>query len=126
MVNERQLTSSLCGLLGTNLGGRCLTEAVANFPSREVFIMFMLFYLILTSPIGAFVVARFQEALYLVIVASDCEDCGFNDLGTLLFGGVLAAILVGVGVSVVLRRYKDKSPSLEFVSIRASDTNNPQ
>ena len=86
--------------------------------------MFMLFYLILTSPIGAFVVARFQEALYLVIVASDCEDCGFNDLGTLLFGGVLAAIIVGVGVSVVLRRYKDKSPSLEFVSIRASDTNN--
>ncbi|MDX6290849.1 MAG: hypothetical protein QOH42_2648 [Blastocatellia bacterium] len=88
--------------------------------------MFMLFDLILASPIGAFVVARFQEALYVVIVASDCEDCGFNDLGMLLFGGVLAAILVGVGVSVLLRRHKDKSPSLEFVSIRASDTNIPK
>ena len=87
--------------------------------------MFMLFDLILTSPIGAFVVFRLQEALYAVIVASDCEDCGFNDLGTLLFGGVLAAILVGLGVSVLLRRHKDKSPTLEFVSIRASDTNNP-
>ena len=86
--------------------------------------MFMLFDLILTSPIGAFVVARFQEALYLVIVASDCEDCGFNDLGTLLFGGVLAAILVGLGVSVLLRRHKDKSASLEFVSIRASNPPN--
>ena len=83
--------------------------------------MFMLFDLILASPIGAFLFSRFQEALYAVIVASDCEDCGFNDLGTLLFGGVLAAILVGLGVSVLLRRHKDKSPTLEFVSIRASD-----
>ena len=88
--------------------------------------MFMLFDLILASPIGAFVVARFQEALYAVIVASDCEDCGFNDLGTLLFGGVLAAILVGLGVSVLLRRFKDKSSTLEFVSIRASDPINPK
>ena len=88
--------------------------------------MFMLFDLILASPIGAFIVARFQEALYAVIVASDCEDCGLNDLGTQLFGGVLAAILVGLGVSVLLRRFKDKSSTLEFISIRASDTINPK
>ena len=88
--------------------------------------MFMLFELILASPIGAFLFSRFQEALYAVIVASDCEDCGFNDLGTLLFGGVLAAILVGLGVSVLLRRHKDKSSTLEFVSIRVSDSNNPK
>jgi len=88
--------------------------------------MFMLFELILASPIGAFLFSRFQEALYAVIVASDCEDCGFNDLGTLLFGGVLAAILMGLGVSVLLRRHKNKSSTLEFVSIRASDSNNPK
>jgi hypothetical protein len=86
--------------------------------------MFMLFDLILASPIGVFVVARFQEALYAVIVASDCEDCGFNDLGALLFGGVVAAILVGLGVAVLLRRHQENSPTLELVSIRAPDPNN--
>ncbi len=87
--------------------------------------MFMLFELILASPIGAFIFSRLQEALYAVIVASDCEDCGFNDLGKLLFGGVLAAILVGLGVSVIVRRMKDRSPTAsEFVSILASDPPN--
>jgi len=85
--------------------------------------MFMLFELILASPIGAFIFSRFQDALYAVIVASDCDECGFNDLGKLLFGGVLAAILVGLGASVLLRRMKDKWRSSEFISIRASDTN---
>ena len=88
--------------------------------------MFMLFELILASPIGAFIFAGLQDALYAVIVVSDCDDCGFNDLGKLLFGGVIAAILVGLGVSVLLRRHKDKSPTLEFVSIRASGTNTPK
>ena len=88
--------------------------------------MFMLFDLILASPIGAFIFSGFQDALYAVIVASDCEDCGFNDLGKLLFGGVLAAILVGLGASLLLRRMKDRSHSSILVSIRASDTNNPE
>ena len=88
--------------------------------------MFMLFDLILASPIGAFIFSGFQDALYAVIVASDCEDCGFNDLGELLFGGVLAAILVGLGASLLLRRMKDGSHSSILVSIRASDTNNPE
>ena len=88
--------------------------------------MFMLFDLILASPIGAFIFSGFQDALYAVIVASDCEDCGSNDLGKLLFGGVLAAILVGLGASLLLRRMKDRSHSSILVSIRASDTNNPE
>jgi hypothetical protein len=86
--------------------------------------MFELFQLAISSPIGAFVLAGLQDVLYAVVVASDCEDCGFNDLGKLLFGGVFAAIIVGVGISVLLRRIKDKGPGdSQFVSIRASDPN---
>jgi hypothetical protein len=84
--------------------------------------MFVLFELILASPLGAFIVARLQEALYAVIVAADCEECGFNDLGKLLLGGVLGAIVVGAVISIWLRRMKEKEPeSSGFVSIRSSD-----
>ena len=84
--------------------------------------MFELFDLILTSPIGAYIFAGFQNTLYAVIIATDCDDCGFNDLGKLLFGGVIAAILVGVVISILLRRLKDKtSASTEFVSIMSHD-----
>ncbi len=83
--------------------------------------MFQLVELILASPLGAFVFARFQDALYAILVLSDCDDCGFNDLGKLLFGGVILAILVGVGISVFLRRVKERAPaSSGFVSIRSS------
>ena len=83
--------------------------------------MFELFELILASPIGAFISAGVQDALYAIIIASDCDECGFNDLGKLLFGGVLAAILVGVVISVLVRRMKERSPaSSGFVSIRSS------
>jgi hypothetical protein len=85
--------------------------------------MFELFELILSSPIGALIFAGLQDALYAVIVVSDCEECGFNDLGKFLFGGVILAILFGVVVSVLLRRGKEKTPgSSGFVSIRSSDT----
>jgi len=84
--------------------------------------MFELFELILTSPIGAYIFAGFQDTLYAVIIATDCDDCGFNDLGKLLFGGVIAAIVVGVVISVMLRRLKEKSPaSTGFVSIMSPD-----
>ena len=87
--------------------------------------MFLLFELILASPIGALVFAGMQDALYAVIVFSDCDECGFNDLGKLLFGGVLLAILVGVVISVLLRRLKEKAPaSSGFVSIRSSADDN--
>jgi hypothetical protein len=84
--------------------------------------MFELFQLVLSSPLGAYVVAGVQDALYAVIVAADCEECGFNDLGTLLFGGVLAAVIVGVAISVLLRRMKVNTPgAARFVSIRSPD-----
>jgi hypothetical protein len=85
--------------------------------------MFELFELILSSPIGALIFAGLQDALYAVIVVSDCEECGFNDLGKLLFGGVILAILTGVMISLLLRLRKEKTPGLSgFVSIRSSDT----
>ena len=84
--------------------------------------MFELFEMILSSPVGTFVLAGLQDALYALIVAADCEDCGFNDLGKLLFGGVLAAIISGIVISVFLRRMKEKSPEASrLVSIRPSD-----
>ncbi len=80
--------------------------------------MFQLFQLILASPIGAFIFAGLQDALYSIIVITDCDECGFNDLGKLLFGGVFAAIIVGIAISVWLRRMKEKQPhSSGFVSI---------
>jgi hypothetical protein len=80
--------------------------------------MFQLFELILASPIGALIFSGVQDALYAVIVVADCDECGFNDLGKLLLGGVLAAILVGVVISVLLRHMKEKAaPSSSFVSI---------
>jgi len=84
--------------------------------------MFELFELILASPIGAYVFAGVQNALYAVIVASDCDDCGFNDLGKMLLGGVVLAVLVGVVISVFVRRMKEKAPaSSGFVSIRSPE-----
>ena len=79
--------------------------------------MFELVVMILASPLGALILSAFQDSLYAVIVLSDCEDCGFNDLGKLLFGGVILAVLVGIAVSLWLRRAKD-SAAPEFVSIR--------
>lgn len=86
--------------------------------------MFELFELVLSSPLGALVFAGLQNALYAVIVALDCEDCGFNDLGTLLFGGVFAAVVMWIALSILLRRIKEKAPNASaVVSIRAVDTN---
>ena len=87
--------------------------------------MFELFELILSSPLGALIGSSVQDFIYAVIVISDCDECGFNDLGKLLFGGVIVAILAGVVISVLLRHLKDKTPgSSEFVSIRAPETLN--
>ena len=84
--------------------------------------MFQLFELILASPIGAFIFAGLQNTLYAVILAADCDDCGLNDLGKLLFGGLIAATLVGVVISVLLRRMKERSSAASgFVSIVSID-----
>ena len=83
--------------------------------------MFQLFHLIMTSPLGVFLFGKAQDAIYAVIVVADCDECGFNDLGKLLFGGVAAALLVGVVVSVLYWKTKDKRKNqADFVSIRAT------
>jgi hypothetical protein len=84
--------------------------------------MFELVVMILASPFGAAIMGAFQDSLYGLIVLSDCDECGFNDLGKLLFGGLTLAVLTGIAVSLFLRRAKEKnSASSQFVSIRASD-----
>ena len=85
--------------------------------------MFQLFDLIMTSPIGVFFAGVMQDVIYAALIVSDCDECGFNDLGKLLFGGMLAAIIVGVVVSILVRRAKNSRPDeSQFVSIRSSNT----
>lgn len=83
--------------------------------------MFQLFNLLMTSLIGVLLLARVQDAIYAVLIISDCDECGFNDLGKLLFGGLALALLVGVGASVLYWKKKGKEPADHgFVSIRAN------
>ena len=81
--------------------------------------MFQLFDLLLASPIGVLLFAKLQDVIYAVVVFSDCDECGFNDLGKLLFAGLALALLVGVGASVLYWKKKGKeSGDTGFVSIR--------
>jgi len=82
--------------------------------------MFQLFDLILASA-GGMILGALRDTIYLAMLISDCDECGFNDLGKLLFGGLILAILVGVGGSLLWRRMKEKNASeSDFVSIRAN------
>ena len=81
--------------------------------------MFQLFDLIMTSPIGAFFAGVVQDVIYTALMVSDCDECGFNDLGKLLFGGIVLAILVGIVISILVRRAKGNPGFSEgVVSIR--------
>ena len=83
--------------------------------------MFQLLDLILASA-GAMIFGVFRDTVYVAMIISDCDDCGFNDLGKLLFGGLALAILVGVGGSLLWRRLGEKQNSAsEFVSIKSHD-----
>lgn len=60
----------------------------------------------------------------LMIVISDCQDCGFDDLGVLLFGGIISAVMVALLFSLIRLRLQGKkeSPS-ESISISPSKQN---
>ena len=82
--------------------------------------MFQLFDLIMTSPLGAFFAAAAQDLIYAALLISDCDECGFNDLGKLLFSGLALAMLVGITISVLVWKRKEKqSQRTEFFSIRS-------
>jgi hypothetical protein len=83
--------------------------------------MLELLELIIASPLGAAAGAALQNSLAAIIL-SDCDDCGFNDLGKLLFGGLILAIAVGIASSLIWRRTRDSRPDLaRFNSIRPRD-----
>lgn len=83
--------------------------------------MFQLFDLIMTSAVGVFLVNAFETALYAALLAGDCDECGFNDLGKLLFGGLVLALVAGITISLWYRRRRENgSTSAQFVSIRST------
>ncbi len=83
--------------------------------------MFQLFDLILAS-VGGMIFSALRDTLSVAMLISDCEECGFNDLGKLLFGGLMLAILVGIGGSLLWRRTREKNASAsDFVSIKSND-----
>jgi hypothetical protein len=95
-----------------------------SITTRERCTMFQLFDLIMTSPVGVFVAGAAQDVIYAALVVSDCEECGFNDLGKLLFGGLALAILVGIAVSIFVWKRREKQPQdSEFVSLRSRPGN---
>jgi hypothetical protein len=84
--------------------------------------MFQLIDLILGSPVGAFIVSALRDTVYAAMILADCDECGFNDLGKLLFGGLILAVLIGIGASLLWRRAKEKNAAeLGFVSSKPTD-----
>lgn len=83
--------------------------------------MFQLFDLILAS-VGGMVLGALRDTVYVAMLVSDCDECGFNDLGKLLFGGLVLAILVGIAASLVWKRAKERNAQdSAFVSIGIND-----
>ncbi len=82
--------------------------------------MFQLFAMLLVWPMSAFLISPIPIFFSAALIASDCDECGFNDLGKLLFGGLAAAIIVGA-LPLVLRRMKKGRPNeSQFVSINVT------
>lgn len=62
------------------------------------------------------------QFLFLFLLQENTTSTSFDDLGKLLFGGVIAAILLAVAFTFVRMKLRDKrTPSSSFISINASD-----
>jgi len=58
------------------------------------------------------------NSLVLISLLQETSTTDFGDLGTLLFGGVAAAIVLAVGFTLVRFRLRDKKPQTSnFISI---------
>lgn len=74
--------------------------------------------MLLLTPFAAAAFSALEDALLFAIVLSDCEDCGFDNLGLLLFGGVFLAVGVGVVFTLIRLRLRDKKTEAPaFISI---------
>lgn len=79
--------------------------------------------MLLLTPFAAAAFSALESALYFAIVTSDCEDCGFDNLGLLLFGGLVLAVGVGVVFTLIRLRLRDKKlEAPAFISISSSRT----
>lgn len=80
--------------------------------------------MLLLTPFAAAAFDALENALLFAIVLSDCEDCGFDNLGLLLFGGVFLAVGVGVVFTLIRLRLRDKKTEAPtFISITAPNKN---
>ncbi|PYS71545.1 MAG: hypothetical protein DMF69_09990 [Acidobacteria bacterium] len=72
---------------------------------REVMVTFVMVY---------------NAVLLISLIQETQTQTDFNDLGKLLLGGVVAAIVFAVGFTVVRLRLRDKNPpTSDFLSISA-------
>ena len=83
--------------------------------------MLQLIELLASSPLGALFISAMRNTYYAAMILADCDECGFNDLGKLLFGGLVLAALAGIGASLLWRRRKENDGKSDFVSIRSTD-----
>lgn len=80
--------------------------------------------MLLLTPLAAAAFMALENALCSVIVVSDCDDCGFDNLGLLLFGGLVLAIGVGVVFTLIRLRLRDKKTGAPaFISISPPNKN---
>lgn len=84
--------------------------------------MFQLTGSIVGSPLIPYIVGFLRDTIYAAKIISECENCGFEDLGKLLIGGIALAVLVGIAASLLWRRSKEKDAgSSSFVSIKGQN-----
>lgn len=97
---------------GTNDSCRCLTKQLRAV--SQIKIERPEYTMLLLTPLAAAAFMALENVLGFVV--SDCDDCGFNDLGMLLLGG----LAIGVGVVFTLIRLRlsgNKTKAPAFLSI---------
>jgi hypothetical protein len=83
--------------------------------------MFQLFEFLI-SVFGAALVSGLHDTVCAAIAVTDCDECGFNDLGKLLFGGLILAVIVGILISVLRHWFNASRPDFsDSLSIHSPD-----